>query len=69
MYILELYITILRALGGADTKKYHHMGAQKKRKSLSDKDARLFETLLRMCIQIVWVALGRRSYNQIGNSL
>lgn len=44
------------------------MGAEKKRKSLSDKDARLFETLLRMCIQIVWLALGRRSYYQIGTS-
>lgn len=42
------------------------MGPQKKRRSLSDKDARFFETLLRVCVQIVWLALGRKSFNQIG---
>ncbi|PZC82030.1 uncharacterized protein LOC110372350 [Helicoverpa armigera] len=52
-------------IGGADTKKFHHMGPLKKRQSLSDKDARLFETLLRMSVQIVWLALGRKSFNQI----
>ncbi|XP_026747134.1 uncharacterized protein LOC113508356 isoform X1 [Trichoplusia ni] len=52
-------------IGGADTKKFHHMGPQKKLQSLSDKDARLFETLLRMSVQIVWLALGRRSFHQI----
>ncbi|CAH0628890.1 unnamed protein product [Chrysodeixis includens] len=51
--------------GGADTKKFHHMGPQKKLQSLSDKDARLFETLLRVSVQIVWLALGRRSFHQI----
>ncbi|XP_026326703.1 protein phosphatase 1 regulatory subunit 36-like [Hyposmocoma kahamanoa] len=61
--VAKEYCTMI--IGGADTKKFHHMGAQKKRKSLSDKDARLFETLLRMCIQIVWLALGRRSFNQL----
>ncbi|XP_047989799.1 protein phosphatase 1 regulatory subunit 36-like isoform X1 [Leguminivora glycinivorella] len=57
------YCTML--IGGADTKKYHHMGPAKKRRSLSDKDARLFETMLRMCVQIVWLALGRKAFNQI----
>ncbi|CAF4936864.1 unnamed protein product [Pieris macdunnoughi] len=52
-------------IGGGDMKKFHHMGPQKKRRSLSDKDARLIETLLRMCVQIVWLALGRKSFNQI----
>ncbi|CAB3224903.1 unnamed protein product [Arctia plantaginis] len=52
-------------IGGADTKKFHHMGPAKKRRSLSDKDARLFETLLRMSVQIVWLALGRKSFHQI----
>ncbi|CAB3236215.1 unnamed protein product [Arctia plantaginis] len=52
-------------IGGADTKNYHHMGPAKKRKSLSDKDARLFETLLRMCVQIVWLALGRKSFHLV----
>lgn len=44
------------------------MGPQKKRRSLSDKDARFFETLLRVCVQIVWLALGRKSFNQIGTT-
>ncbi|CAG9791971.1 unnamed protein product [Diatraea saccharalis] len=52
-------------IGGSDTRKFHHMGPAKKRRSLSDKDARLFETLLRMCVQIVWLAIGRKSFNQI----
>ncbi|KAG6459898.1 hypothetical protein O3G_MSEX011669 [Manduca sexta] len=52
-------------IGGGDTRKFHHMGPHKKRRSLSDKDARLFETFLRMCVQIVWLALGRKSFNQI----
>ncbi|XP_013134589.1 PREDICTED: uncharacterized protein LOC106100312 [Papilio polytes] len=57
------YSTML--IGGGDTRKFHHMGPQKKRKSLSDKDAHLFETLLRMTVQIVWLALGRKAFNQI----
>ncbi|XP_063379733.1 protein phosphatase 1 regulatory subunit 36-like isoform X1 [Cydia fagiglandana] len=61
--VAKEYCTML--IGGADTKKYHHMGPAKKRRSLSDKDARLFETLLRMCVQIVWLALGRKAFNQI----
>ncbi|XP_075972436.1 protein phosphatase 1 regulatory subunit 36-like [Anticarsia gemmatalis] len=52
-------------IGGSDTKKFHHMGPAKKRRSLSDKDARLIETLIRMSVQIVWLALGRKSFNQI----
>ncbi|KAL4708782.1 hypothetical protein ACJJTC_011746 [Scirpophaga incertulas] len=61
--VAKEYSTVL--IGGNDTKKYHHMGPAKKRRSLSDKDARQFETLLRMCVQIVWLALGRKSFNQI----
>ncbi|XP_053600343.1 protein phosphatase 1 regulatory subunit 36-like isoform X1 [Plodia interpunctella] len=63
LLVSKEYSTML--IGGSDTRKFHHMGAQKKRRSLSDKDARLFETLLRMCVQIVWLALGRKSFNQI----
>ncbi|XP_072941809.1 protein phosphatase 1 regulatory subunit 36-like isoform X2 [Epargyreus clarus] len=63
LLVAKEYSTML--IGGGDTKKFHHMGPQKKRRSLSDKDARLFETLLRVCVQIVWLALGRRSFNQI----
>ncbi|XP_073967324.1 protein phosphatase 1 regulatory subunit 36-like [Choristoneura fumiferana] len=61
--VAKEYCTML--IGGADTRKYHHMGPAKKRRSLSDKDARLFETMLRMCVQIVWLALGRKAFNQI----
>ncbi|CAH0721726.1 unnamed protein product, partial [Brenthis ino] len=63
LLVAKEYSTML--IGGNDTKKFHHMGPQKKRRSLSDKDARLFETLLRVCVQIVWLALGRKSFNQI----
>ncbi|CAG4940757.1 unnamed protein product [Colias eurytheme] len=63
LLVAKEYSTML--IGGGDTKKFHHMGPQKKRRSLSDKDARLFETLLRMCVQIVWLALGRKAFNQI----
>ncbi|GBP33192.1 hypothetical protein EVAR_14873_1 [Eumeta japonica] len=44
-------------------------GHKKKRRSLLDKDARLYETLVRMCVQVVWLALGRKSFNQIGSLL
>lgn len=60
------FYVLIFVLGGADTKKYHHMGPAKKRKSLSDKDARIFETLIRMCVQIVWLALGRKSFHLVG---
>ncbi|KAJ0179334.1 hypothetical protein K1T71_005046 [Dendrolimus kikuchii] len=63
LLVAKEYSTML--IGGGDIRKFHHMGPHKKRRSLSDKDARLFETLLRMCVQIVWLALGRKSFNQI----
>ncbi|KAH9640988.1 hypothetical protein HF086_015084 [Spodoptera exigua] len=50
---------------GGDMRKFHHMGKDKKRRSLSDKDARLFETFLRISVQIVYLALGRRNFHQI----
>ncbi|KAF9412887.1 hypothetical protein HW555_008733 [Spodoptera exigua] len=52
-------------IGGGDMRKFHHMGKDKKRRSLSDKDARLFETFLRISVQIVYLALGRRNFHQI----
>ncbi|XP_035431509.2 protein phosphatase 1 regulatory subunit 36 isoform X2 [Spodoptera frugiperda] len=52
-------------IGGGEMKKFHHMGKEKKRRSLSDKDARLFETFVRMSVQIVYLALGRRNFHQI----
>ncbi|XP_041972940.1 protein phosphatase 1 regulatory subunit 36-like [Aricia agestis] len=61
--VAKEYSTVL--VGGCDTKKFHHMGPNKKRRSLSDKDARFIETFIRMCVQIVWLALGRQQFNQI----
>ncbi|PZC82028.1 hypothetical protein B5X24_HaOG211584 [Helicoverpa armigera] len=52
-------------IGGGDMRRFHHMGPNKKRTSLSDKDARLFETFVRMAVQIVYLALGRRNFRQI----
>ncbi|XP_050561572.1 protein phosphatase 1 regulatory subunit 36 [Spodoptera frugiperda] len=52
-------------IGGGDMKKYHHMGQHKYSRSLSDMDERLFETFVRMSIQIVWIALGRKCFYQI----
>lgn len=57
---------ILLFLGGGDIAKYHHMGLSKKLRSLSKRDSILFESILRISIQIIWLALGRKSYNQIG---
>jgi hypothetical protein len=42
------------------------MGASKKSRSLSKKESLLFESVLRVSIQIVWIALGRKALNQIG---
>ncbi|KAJ2942871.1 hypothetical protein O0L34_g15061 [Tuta absoluta] len=50
-------------IGAQDTTVFHHMGKNKKMQSLSDKDARFYETFTLMCTQIVWLALGRRSFN------
>ncbi|KAJ2942869.1 hypothetical protein O0L34_g15059 [Tuta absoluta] len=52
-------------MGIQDTSMFHHMGKNKKSKSLSDKDARASETFTLMCTQIVWLALGRRSFNTL----
>ncbi|CAG9563166.1 unnamed protein product [Danaus chrysippus] len=43
-------------LGEGDFAKYHHMGPQKLH-SLSKKEAAFFETILKIAIQIVWIAL------------
>lgn len=51
-------------LGGEDYQSYHHMGASKMF-SMSAKDAVLFEKMLRFCIQIVWITLGRMCMTEI----
>uniref|UniRef100_A0A2A4JB42 Uncharacterized protein n=1 Tax=Heliothis virescens TaxID=7102 RepID=A0A2A4JB42_HELVI len=61
--VAKEYMTILT--GAGDMKPFHHMGPLKKRRSLIEKDARSFETFIRMCVQIVYLSLGRRYYNQI----
>ncbi|XP_021184641.3 uncharacterized protein LOC110372339 [Helicoverpa armigera] len=61
--VAKEYCTILT--GAGDMKPFHHMGPLKKRRSLIEKDARSFETFIRMCVQIVYLSLGRRYFNQI----
>ncbi|KAL0839564.1 hypothetical protein ABMA28_016257 [Loxostege sticticalis] len=63
LLVAKEYCTII--LGGAELRKFHHMGPNKKISSLSKKDALVFESVLRFCLQIVWLALGRQSFNQI----
>ncbi|CAH1635190.1 unnamed protein product [Spodoptera littoralis] len=41
------------------------MGCKKDQRSLSDIDQRLFEALVRISIQIVWIALGRKHFCEI----
>lgn len=55
-------------LGIEDAKRFHHMN-NKNNTSLSDKDRRLFEKLLCMAVRVVWIALQRKHYTLIGNSL
>ncbi|XP_022829273.1 uncharacterized protein LOC111358386 [Spodoptera litura] len=52
-------------IGESDMKNYHHMGCKKDQRSLSDIDQRLFEALVRISIQIVWIALGRKHFCEI----
>ncbi|XP_021204750.1 uncharacterized protein LOC101741872 [Bombyx mori] len=52
-------------MGDGEFKKYHHMGLSKKTRSLTKKEAHLFENVLRIAIQITWIALGRKAFNQI----
>ncbi|CAH0397452.1 unnamed protein product [Chilo suppressalis] len=52
-------------LGAQDYKPFHHMGTDKKSKSLSNKEAFIFESLISIFVQIIWIALGRRAFNTI----
>ncbi|KAL4708798.1 hypothetical protein ACJJTC_011762 [Scirpophaga incertulas] len=63
LLVAKEYCTIL--IGGNDFKKFHHMGINKKSRSLSKYDAIVFESILSICIQIVWIALGRKAFDQI----
>lgn len=65
----ELILCIeLIIAGDGEFKKYHHMGLSKKTRSLTKKEAHLFENVLRIAIQITWIALGRKAFNQIGKT-
>lgn len=57
------YCSIL--IGAEDSQKFHHMH-NKNNDSLSEKDRRLFETLVCMAVRVVWVALQRRHLSLIG---
>ncbi|KAH9640990.1 hypothetical protein HF086_015086 [Spodoptera exigua] len=51
--------------GSGEFGKYHHMGPSKKSRSMYRRESFLFETFLRISIQIIWIALGRKSFNEI----
>ncbi|XP_037297309.1 uncharacterized protein LOC115449798 [Manduca sexta] len=63
LLVAKEYCSII--MGGGEFAAYHHMGLSKKLRSLSKRDSVLFETILRISIQIVWLTLGRKSFNQI----
>ncbi|XP_026747132.1 uncharacterized protein LOC113508354 [Trichoplusia ni] len=52
-------------MGFGEFAKLHHMGALKKSRSLSKRESLVFETFIRISIQIIWIALGRKSFSQI----
>ncbi|XP_061724200.1 protein phosphatase 1 regulatory subunit 36-like [Cydia pomonella] len=60
--IAKEYSTMI--LGGDQFDKFHHMGVTKNL-SATVRDAIFYETLFRLIIQIVWIALGRRSGKDI----
>uniref|UniRef100_A0A2A4JBG2 Protein phosphatase 1 regulatory subunit 36 n=1 Tax=Heliothis virescens TaxID=7102 RepID=A0A2A4JBG2_HELVI len=51
--------------GSGDFGKYHHMGPTKKLRSQIRRESFMFETFIRISIQIIWIALGRKSFVQI----
>ncbi|XP_035431791.1 uncharacterized protein LOC118263737 isoform X3 [Spodoptera frugiperda] len=51
--------------GSGEFAKFHHMGPSKKMRSMNRKESFLFETFVRMSIQIIWIALGRKSFDEI----
>ncbi|CAH0628889.1 unnamed protein product [Chrysodeixis includens] len=63
LLVAKEYSNVILGLG--EFTKFHHMGASKKSRSLSKRDSLLFETFFRISIQIIWIALGRKSFSQI----
>lgn len=57
------YMSIL--LGIDEALPFHHM-KNTDNNSLSDKDRRLFETMISVAIRVVWVALQRKNISLIG---
>ncbi|KAJ8936898.1 hypothetical protein NQ318_010925 [Aromia moschata] len=55
-------------LGYGDARPYHHM-ANKNKESLSDKDRRLFETLMILTTRVIWIALFRKYITLIEKEL
>lgn len=52
-------------VGDSDSKPFHHMSNNMK-KSFTERDRGLIETLLVFSIEIVWIAMHRKSYKIIG---
>ncbi|XP_066150633.1 protein phosphatase 1 regulatory subunit 36-like [Euwallacea fornicatus] len=62
--IARNYAGILMGIG--DIKKLHHMNNNV---SLSNKDRRIFETLIFMTTKVVWIALFRKNYSLIDKEI
>ncbi|KAJ0179335.1 hypothetical protein K1T71_005047 [Dendrolimus kikuchii] len=63
LLVAKEYCNILLGIG--EFSKYHHMGPKRRMSSLLKTDTLLFETFLRISIQIIWLTLGRKSFDQI----
>lgn len=60
-------------LGCQDGPEYHHMMTSKKRSTVTqsqgEKDLRIFEALLSVTHRVVWIALQRKHYTLIGETV
>lgn len=62
--VAKYYCSLL--MGIDDAKEFHHMKGDT---SLSDKDRRLYETMLCFAVRTVWIALQRRYLGLIGTTI
>ncbi|XP_021184567.3 uncharacterized protein LOC110372286 isoform X1 [Helicoverpa armigera] len=63
LLVAKEYSNMIQGFG--EFAKYHHMGHMKKLRSQIRREGFMFETFIRISIQIVWIALGRKSFSQI----
>ncbi|KAL1508950.1 hypothetical protein ABEB36_003764 [Hypothenemus hampei] len=60
------YAAVLMGIG--DSKKFHHMN-NKNNDSLSNRDRRIYETLIFMTVKVIWIALFRENLTWIDQEL